>query len=84
MSRLIAKSENYDTEVTIDIHSELYPVSEGDKIELLLTEQLRQDGADGDESAGYDPTRELGVPADQFDYVMYGRIFKFAEEKTRA
>lgn len=98
--------------VTIDVNTEIYPIAEGDKIELLLSEQLRPggsaaaaSGAEGGEGAGdgggagdaggsvdgiddatvsYDPTLPLGDMADQFDYIMYGRIFKFAEEKSKA
>lgn len=86
VSRIEAKSENYDTVVVIDINSEIYPISEGDKIELLLTEELRPGGADTVEDgvAVYDPTMPLGETADQFEYIMHGRIFKFAEEKSRA
>lgn len=86
MSRIEAKSENYDTTVVIDINSEVYPVSEGDKIELLLSEELRPAGADivEDGVAVYDPTLPHGELADQFEYIMHGRIFKFAEDKSRA
>lgn len=37
-----------------------------------------------DGAATYDPTLPLGETADEFEYIMYGRIFKFAEEKSRA
>lgn len=72
--------------MVIDINSEIYPISEGDKIELLLTEELRPGGADSTEDGVpiYDPTLPLGETADRFEYIMYGRIFKFAEEKSRA
>lgn len=86
VSRIEAKSENYDTSIVIDINSEIYPISEGDKIELLLTEQLNGTGTEVTEEGVtvYDPTVPLGSLADTFDYIMHGRIFKFAEEKSRA
>lgn len=86
VSRIEAKSENYDTSVVIDINSEIYPIAEGDKIELLITEQLREPGQDlmEDGKAIFDPTLPLGKTADDFEYIMYGRIFKFAEEKSKA
>lgn len=84
VSRLDAKSEHYDTEISLDYNSDIYPINEGEKIEILLTERLREGPPDPEETAGYDPTRPLGDRADKFEYIMTGRVFKFAEEKARA
>lgn len=72
--------------MTIDINTEIYPLVEGDKIELLLTEDLHQQTSEtvDDGTVAYDPTLPLGETADEFEYIMYGRIFKFAEEQSRA
>lgn len=34
--------------------------------------------------SGYDSTLKLDARADSFEYIMYGKIFKYAEEKSRA
>lgn len=84
VSRIQGKGENYDMHVTVDVNTEIYPISESDRIEILLTEQLRSGPEAADVPASYDPTIPLGEPADTFEYVMFGRIFKFAEEKNKA
>lgn len=84
VSRIDAKSENYDTEITLDINSEIYPMKEGDKFEVLLADRLYEDAQDESEIPGYDPTRQLDSRADSFEYIMHGKIFKYAEEKSRA
>lgn len=84
VSRIDAKSENYDTEITLDINSEIYPLKEGHKFEILLADRLYEDAADESEVPGYDPSRELDSRAASFEYIMHGKIFKYAEEKSRA
>lgn len=83
VSRIEGKGENYDFHVTLDVNSEIYPISVDDRLEIHLMETLRN-GSEGDVPTSYDPTVPLGEPADTFEYVMHGRIFKFAEEKTKA
>lgn len=84
VSRIDAKSENYDTEITLDINSEIYPLKEGHKFEILLADRLYEDAADESEVAGYDPSRPLDSRAQSFEYIMHGKIFKYSEEKSRA
>lgn len=81
---MAGKSENYDTEIELDVNSQIYPIEEGEKIEVVLAEQLRDGDGVGEEETGYDPTVPLGDRADNFEYVMSGRIFKFSEKQSRA
>lgn len=84
VSRIDAKSENYDTEIVLDINTEIYPLAEGTKFEILLADRLQQDIADSSELSGYDPNLVPDDRAKSFEYIMYGKIFKYAEEKSRA
>lgn len=84
VSRIEGKGENYNMHITLDVNTEVYPVAESDRVEILLTEQLRQEADDTDADASYDPTIPLGELADTYEYIMHGRIFKFAETKNTA
>ena len=50
MSRLFCESENFKMYLILDVNTQLYPVSLGDKYRLQLTTSLREDGLpdDGD------------------------------------
>lgn len=87
VSRIEAKSETYDTELTLDVNTEIYPIMQSETIEILLSEQL-DDAATKPDSAddmqGYNPTKPLGDRADDFEYIMRGKIFKYTEKHMRA
>lgn len=63
---------------------ELYPLRDGDRLEMLLATQLGETGGDDYGAPGYDPTRKLPSRADAYDYIMYGKIFKYAESEGKA
>lgn len=50
MSRLFCESESFKMDLILDVNTQLYPVSLGDKFRLLLTTTLKEDGMpdDGD------------------------------------
>jgi DNA-directed RNA polymerases I, II, and III subunit RPABC3 len=85
VSRIDAKSDNYETTLTLDVNMELYPLRANERVRLLLASKLGGDGADGTvEVDGYDPSRRLPDRADAFDYIMFGKIYKYAETKGKA
>ncbi len=50
VSRLFCESESFKMDLVLDVNTQLYPVSLGDKFRLLLTTSLKEDGMpdDGD------------------------------------
>ncbi|CAN8067525.1 unnamed protein product [Agarophyton chilense] len=84
VSRIEGKSEAYETEMTLDINTELYPVSVGETIELLITERLEEGPPNPDDPRGYNPVKPLGDRANMYDYIMRGKIFKYTEDMQRA
>ena len=50
VSRLFCDSESFKMDLILDVNTQLYPVSLGDKFRLLVTTSLREDGMpdDGD------------------------------------
>ena len=45
VSRLVCKGETYDTDLTIDINADVYPVRVGEKLSVAIASTLRLDGA---------------------------------------
>ena len=48
VSRYQCQGVTYDMDLVIDIHSELYPLAEGEKIALALVSTLDKDGKPDD------------------------------------
>lgn len=62
--------------MTLDINSELYPLKNGEKFTLILTPSISLDGSADDGTFEYSKKETL---ADRYDYVMFGRVYKFDE-----
>jgi len=83
VSRIKATGENLGLETILDVNSELYPLKQGDRVSIVLAKTLNLDGSPSDEGS-YTPSTGAEGPslADKFDYVMYGRVFKFENTST--
>ncbi|KAG1780141.1 RNA polymerase I [Suillus placidus] len=87
VSRLYARSKNYDMDLTLDYNIELFPLVNGDSFAMALASSLSRDGgaptADGED--GEDKDRDAWRPdgkgrrglEEDYDYVMYGKVYKF-------
>lgn len=87
VSRLYARSKNYDMDLTLDYNIELFPLVSGDSFAMALASSLSRDGgapaADGED--GEDKDRDVWRPdgkgrrglEEDYDYVMYGKVYKF-------
>lgn len=78
VSRIQGKSENYDTKLLLDVNTEIYPLKMGEKFSLVLSKTLSLDGSPMDVDSAWRPNAGPTL-ADKFEYVMYGRVFKFEE-----
>lgn len=80
VSRIQAKSDNYDMRLLLDVNIELYPLAAGEKFTLALTKSIAFDaaGAPLDADAAWRPDAPASL-ADKYEYVMYGRVFKFED-----
>lgn len=76
VSRIKATGENLGMDLVLDINSEIYPVKQGDRLNIALAKTLNLDGSPSDEGS-YRPDATGPSLADKYDYVMYGRLFKF-------
>ncbi|KIJ68285.1 hypothetical protein HYDPIDRAFT_124610 [Hydnomerulius pinastri MD-312] len=88
VSRLYARSKNYDMDMTLDYNTELLPLSDGQSFAMALASSLARDGgaptgADGADAE--DKDRDIWRPdgkgrrglEEDYDYVMYGKVYKF-------
>jgi len=80
VTRIVCRSENYDLEMTLDVHSELFKVSVRDKFTLLLASTLSLDGSAPPSEFILHDKNDTGSLADKFDYVMHGQIFEIEEK----
>jgi hypothetical protein len=79
VSRINGQTEAHETHIELDVNVELYPIEEaGERHKFLLASTLNPDGTP--DSGVYEPYRSEGIMAD-YDYVMYGKVFKYTEEK---
>ena len=77
VSRIKATSLSSDLSLILDINSEVYPLQRDEMISLNLSSSLRLDGK---EDKGW---RDIGrgerTLADDYDYVCYGKVYRFDE-----
>ncbi|KAF9362895.1 DNA-directed RNA polymerases I, II, and III subunit RPABC3 [Mortierella sp. NVP85] len=84
VSRINARSENYEMELTLDIHNEIYPLEIGEKFSLVLATSLSLTATVGNDTSGAQESWREKVGgertlADDYEYVMYGKVYKYDE-----
>lgn len=87
VARLTAESTDKQTKMTLDINTELYPCSEKETLTVVLATTLALDGQANDvDGKGWRDVSKAGAPgsgestlADMYDYVCYGKIYKFED-----
>ncbi|KAI0283447.1 hypothetical protein BGY98DRAFT_952452 [Russula aff. rugulosa BPL654] len=86
VSRLIGKSRNYSMVLTLDYNCEIFPLEVGQNVVLALASSLARDPAvSQDGTVEEDRDRDVWRPdgkgrrgfEDDYDYVMYGRVYRF-------
>ncbi|KAL0933049.1 DNA-directed RNA polymerases i [Colletotrichum truncatum] len=83
VARISATSTDNQTLMTLDINIELFPASVSDSLHVVLATSLAHDGTKDDEKGWRDVTKgshdREPTLADMFDYVCYGKIYKFED-----
>lgn len=81
MSRIVANSKQFGAVLTLDLYYALCPLTTQSPFQLRMVRSL--DGRiAADSDAFYEPQKngEKNM-ADDYDYVMYGKVYKFEESK---
>ena len=89
VSRLIARSENYEMDLTLDFNSEIYPLNTGEKFSFVLASSLSLEasantgGVEKRESWRERTPGERDL-SDEYEYVMFGKVYKFEDSNKGA
>ncbi|KAK9155521.1 hypothetical protein Sjap_003001 [Stephania japonica] len=76
VSRIEARSEQFDMYMQLDVSSE-YPLHVGEKFTMVLAPTLNLDGTP---DTGFYTQGQKKSLADKFEYVMHGKLYKLSEE----
>jgi len=85
VSRLYAHSKNYDMDLTLDYNIELFPLKAGQSFALSLATSLARGGGPKGDSLEEEKDQHIWRPdgkgqkgiEEDYDYVMYGKVYKF-------
>eukprot|EP00316_Scyphosphaera_apsteinii_P026179 CAMPEP_0119327004 /NCGR_PEP_ID=MMETSP1333-20130426/69719_1 /TAXON_ID=418940 /ORGANISM="Scyphosphaera apsteinii, Strain RCC1455" /LENGTH=146 /DNA_ID=CAMNT_0007335465 /DNA_START=34 /DNA_END=474 /DNA_ORIENTATION=+ len=73
--------EAYELQLDLDINSDLFPLEVGQRFAFLLVSTLAIDGAV--DSGKWDQSSQPSL-LDQYEYAMYGKIYKWKQDNTKA
>lgn len=81
VSRIVGTSStSSDIKITLDINSDLFPVEVNDALTITLASSLSLEEESKDTTASWRaPKAGEKSLADDYDYVMYGTVYKFEE-----
>ena len=80
VSRLHCESESFKMDLILDVNTQIYPVDYGEKFRLVLANTLKEDGTPDD--GEYNPSDSGPSRADQFEYVMYGKVYRIEGDES--
>ena len=82
VGRISGKSTDSLSDMTLDVNTDLYPISVGETVQMLLASTLNLDGTKDDEKGWKDMAKRDEITlAQQYDYVCYGKVYRFEEGK---
>ena len=79
VSRISGHNLAHDTQFSLDINSELYPVGMNETFSLMLSTSLALDGSKEETKGWRETARGEATLADLYDYVCHGKIYRFEE-----
>lgn len=80
VNRIAASGTTFECELLLDINCQIYSLRDGEKITLVLASTLSLDGSPDDHHS-YTPSDGNLTLADDYEYVMHGRIFEIKYKK---
>lgn len=82
VDRIYCHSEDKSIVMSLDVNNELFPCKVDDELHVALATSLSLDGSKDDER-GWRDVAKMGSSdatlADIFEYVCYGKIYKFED-----
>jgi len=80
VSRIEATGEETDCKICLDVNMDIYPINKENVYSMLLTKSL--DGNPSDNKFSYEIFTKKSSLIDSYEYIMYGKIFKYSEENN--
>jgi DNA-directed RNA polymerase I, II, and III subunit RPABC3 len=72
-------------DLILDVNSDLYNVGVDDKLAVVLTRSLVGGERGGNDDGYWDPAQyQQKSLADDYEYVMFGKVYKFDENATNS
>jgi DNA-directed RNA polymerases I, II, and III subunit RPABC3 len=68
-------------DLLLDLNVDIYPVEMGDCFNIAIASSLSLHGQPDDGNV-YDQSNQASL-LDRYDYAMYGRVFRYQEDKSR-
>ena len=81
VNRLQASGTTFECDLLLDINSQIYSLTDGEKITLVLASTLSLDGSPDDHHS-YTPSDDKLTLADGYEYVMHGRVYEIKYKKS--
>lgn len=78
VSRFHCESESFKMDLIIDLNTQIFPLSLGEKFRLIISTSIVDD-AYADDSE-WTPRMQLSARSDAFDYIMYGKVYRIEGE----
>ncbi|EEC76521.1 hypothetical protein OsI_14307 [Oryza sativa Indica Group] len=78
VSRIEARSDQFDMYMQLDVATDVYPMHPGDRFTMVLVPTLNLDGTP--DSAFFTQAGRKTL-ADKYEYVMHGKLYKISEDK---
>ncbi|EGD98102.1 DNA-directed RNA polymerases I, II, and III subunit [Trichophyton mentagrophytes] len=85
VSRISCTSTDHLITFTLDVNTEIYPCAAGESLSLALASTLALDGkeeATGERAVWRDVGMGENTLANDYDYVCYGKVYRFEESST--
>jgi DNA-directed RNA polymerase I, II, and III subunit RPABC3 len=82
VSRVEGSSQLNEVQITLDIHSELYPMEVGQSHSLVIASSLSLDGSENKGSYNIHENHSNTLLG-KYSYCMYGKIFRHTMEKNQ-
>ena len=77
VTRILGATHDASTALTLDVNHELYPLSSGETVTMVLATTLNLDGTK--DERGWREKKGESTLADMYDYVCYGKVYRFEE-----
>jgi DNA-directed RNA polymerase I, II, and III subunit RPABC3 len=81
VNRIQATGTTFECDLLLDINCEIYSLMETDKFTLVLASTLHLDGSPADHFSYVPQNHAEPSLADNYEYVMHGRVFDMSYKK---